>query len=39
MVIAIYSSWPRADGDGESDGWGRIYALSAALIDAFGQSD
>jgi len=27
IVIAIYSSWPRPDGDGQTHGWEQIYAL------------
>ena len=24
IVFAIYSSWPRADGDGKTDSWGTL---------------
>jgi len=39
MVVAIYSTWPRASGDDDSHGWGVTYALAAALIGEFAQSD
>jgi len=35
LVIAVYSSWPRADGDGQTDGWDTIYAIGEALIEKF----
>ena len=37
MVVVFYSSWPKADldGDGSSYGWTAWYGLSAALIDKF----
>lgn len=35
MVIAIYSSWPRADGDGKTENWGRLYELGVTLVEKF----
>ena len=35
VVIAIFSSWPRADGDGETVGWDPSYELGAALVERF----
>jgi hypothetical protein len=35
MVIAIFSSWPRADGDGKTDSWGTLYELGVALVEKF----
>ena len=35
VVVAIFSSWPRAGGDGESVGWGSTYELGAALVEKF----
>ncbi|MDH4071930.1 MAG: beta-lactamase family protein [Gammaproteobacteria bacterium] len=35
IVIAMYSTWPRADGDTVSHGWDQSAALMEALIDAF----
>jgi CubicO group peptidase (beta-lactamase class C family) len=35
MVITMYSTWPRADGDGTTHGWDLSYELLAAITDAF----
>jgi CubicO group peptidase (beta-lactamase class C family) len=35
VVIAIFSSWPRAGGDGNAVGWGSIYELGAVLVEKF----
>ena len=35
IVISMYSTWPRADGDGENDYWGMSDALMDALIAHF----
>jgi CubicO group peptidase (beta-lactamase class C family) len=35
IVVVIFSSWPRADGDGQTDNWGMIYDLGAALVEKF----
>ena len=32
IVIAIYSTWPRASGDGQTHGWDLTYALGTAII-------
>ena len=35
LVITVYSTWPRADGNGESHGWGATAELMEALIAKF----
>jgi CubicO group peptidase (beta-lactamase class C family) len=35
LVITLYSTWPRADGNGESHGWGATAELMEALIAKF----
>lgn len=35
LVIAMFSTWPRADGDGETHGWGATAQLMDALIARF----
>ena len=35
LVIAMYSTWPRADGDGETHGWDVSAELMEALIARF----
>jgi len=35
IVIAIFSSRPRADGDGKTDSWGTLYESGAALVEKF----
>jgi CubicO group peptidase (beta-lactamase class C family) len=35
LVITMYSTWPRADGDGETHGWGPSAELMDALITKF----
>lgn len=35
IVIALYSTWPRADGNGESHGWGPTAELMEAMITRF----
>ena len=35
LVITLYSTWPRADGDGETHGWAASAELMEALISAF----
>ena len=35
IVIAMYSTWPRADGDGVTHGWDVTAELMEALIDEF----
>lgn len=35
LVIALFSTWPRADGDGETHGWGVTAQLMDALIARF----
>jgi CubicO group peptidase (beta-lactamase class C family) len=35
LVIALYSTWPRADGNGETHGWGPSAELMDALIARF----
>ena len=35
LVVAFFSSWPRADGDGQTHGWNASYELAAALIEKF----
>jgi CubicO group peptidase (beta-lactamase class C family) len=35
LVITLYSTWPRADGDGETHGWAASAELMEALITAF----
>jgi CubicO group peptidase (beta-lactamase class C family) len=35
LVITMYSTWPRADGDGTSHGWDQSAELMAAIIDRF----
>ncbi len=35
LVIAMYSTWPRADGDGETHGWGPSAELMDAMIAKF----
>jgi CubicO group peptidase (beta-lactamase class C family) len=35
VVIALFSSWPRADGDGDTDSWGTLYELGIALVEKF----
>jgi len=32
LVITLYSTWPRADGNGESHGWGATAELMEAMI-------
>lgn len=33
IVVAMYSSWPRADGDGSTHGWDQAYALATSVIE------
>ena len=35
IVIALYSTWPRADGDGEQDYWNRNDDLTDAIVARF----
>ena len=35
LVITLYSTWPRADGNGESHGWGATAELMEAMIAKF----
>lgn len=35
LVVAFFSSWPRADGDGKTHGWNASYEFAAALIEKF----
>ena len=35
LVVVIFSSWPRADGDDETHGWDPIYELGTALVNKF----
>ena len=35
LVITIYSTWPRADGNGETHGWGHSAELMDAMIAKF----
>ena len=35
LVITLYSTWPRADGNGESHGWGASAELMNAMITKF----
>ena len=35
IVVVIFSSWPRADGDGQSHGWDQLYELGNALVEKF----
>ncbi len=35
LVITLFSTWPRADGDGETHGWGATAQLMDALIAKF----
>ena len=35
IVIALYSTWPRADGDGTSQFWGANDELMNALVARF----
>ena len=35
LVIAMYSTWPRADGDGTTHGWDQSAELMDAIIDRF----
>ena len=35
IVIAIYSTWPRADGGGLSHGWDPIYEFGDGLRKKF----
>ena len=33
VVVAIFSSWPRAGGDGNTVGWESVYELGAVLVE------
>ena len=35
LVITMYSTWPRADGNGETHGWGPSLELIDAMIAKF----
>jgi len=35
VVVAIFSSWPRAGGDGKTVGWDSVYELGAVLVERF----
>ncbi len=35
IVIAVFSTWPRADGDLNGYYWGQLYELSDALVEKF----
>lgn len=35
VVVAIFSSWPRAGGDGKTVGWDPTYELGASLVERF----
>ena len=35
VVVALYSTWPRADGDGENDFWGMTDELVDAVVARF----
>ena len=35
VVIAMFSSWPRADGDGKTNSWGTLYEFGVALVEKF----
>ena len=37
IVIAMYSSWPRADGDAKNHGWSHAYALASGIIEEIGD--
>jgi CubicO group peptidase (beta-lactamase class C family) len=35
IVVVIFSTWPRANGDADGDTWGRLYELGDALVGRF----
>ncbi|MEM7283962.1 MAG: serine hydrolase [Pseudomonadota bacterium] len=37
VVVAIFSTWPRADGDDKTHGWGVTYELGTILVQQFGK--